>query len=71
MNLMSKSCFSPGIINLISNLISSSPDADDDFESTWLMEYAEGMGHEIYRVKLSEKVGGRTFADICGLVYRQ
>jgi hypothetical protein len=70
MNLMSKSCFSPGIINLISNVISSSPDADDDFESTWLMEYAEGMGHEIYRVKLREKVGGRTFADICGLVYR-
>lgn len=71
MNLMSKSCFSPGIINLISNLISSSPDADDDFDSIWLREYAEGMGHEIYRVKLSEKVGGRTFADICGLVYRQ
>lgn len=70
MNLMSKSCFSPGIINLISNLISSSPDADDDFESQWLRQYAGGMGHEIYRVKLSEKVEGRTFADICGLVYK-
>lgn len=71
MNLMSKSCFSPGIINLISNLISSCPDADEEFESDWLAEYAEGMGHEIYRVKLSEKVGNLTFADICGLVYRQ
>lgn len=71
MNLMSKSCFSPGIINLISNLISSCPDADEDFESTWLKEYAEGMGHEIYRVKLCEKVGGRTFAEICDLVYKQ
>jgi len=36
MNLMSKSCFSPGIINLISNLISSSPSDTDEFEPIWL-----------------------------------
>ena len=41
MNLMSKSCFSPGLISLISNLISSSADTRD-FEEKWLEEYSEG-----------------------------
>lgn len=49
MNLMAKSCFAPGLISLISNLIASSSD-QMDFEEDWLTEYAEGMGHEIYRI---------------------
>jgi hypothetical protein len=49
MNLMSKSCFSPGLISLISNLIASSSD-QSDMEEHWLEEYSEGMGHEIYRI---------------------
>lgn len=36
MNLMSKSCFSPGIINFISNLISSTDVDQVDFDSEWL-----------------------------------
>jgi hypothetical protein len=35
MNMMSKSCFSPGIINFISNLISSTGD-QGEMELTWL-----------------------------------
>lgn len=49
MNLIAKSCFSPGLISLISNLIASSSD-EIEWEETWLSEYAEGMGHEIYRI---------------------
>ena len=37
----------------------------------WLDQYAEGMGHEIYRIKLSKKMENRTFAEISGLVYMQ
>ena len=70
MNLMSKSCFSPGIINFISNLISSIGD-QGDMDSIWLMQYAEGMGHEIYRIKLSDKMENKTFSEISGLVYKQ
>ena len=66
---MSKSCFSPGIINFISNLISTSCD-QTDLEEDWLEEYAEGMGHEIYRMKLSDKVNNKTFAEIAGMVYK-
>ena len=70
MNMMSKSCFSPGIINFISNLIASTGDQGEQ-EYLWLNQYADGMGHEIYRIKLSTKMGGRTFAEISGLVYEE
>ena len=69
MNLMSKSCFSPGIINFISNLISTTSD-QDELEGAWLKEYASGMGHEIYRIKLSNRVNNKTFAEIAGMVYK-
>lgn len=70
MNLMSKSCFSPGIINFISNLISSTDSDGDESGKKWLEEYSEGMGHEIYRVSLSEKMKNKTFSEIAGLVYK-
>ena len=69
MNLMSKSCFSPGIINFISNLITSCAN-QGSVDSVWLAQYAEGMDHEIYRIKLSEKMENKTFAEISGLVYK-
>jgi len=59
MNLLAKSCFSPGIISMLSNLIASAGDAAIEAESDakeWLKEYATGMGHEIYRTDLSYKV---------------
>jgi hypothetical protein len=70
MNLMSKSCFSPGIINLVSNLITTTSEHNMKFTS-WLSEYADGMGNEIYRMKLSEKMNNRTFADIAGFVFKK
>ena len=39
-------------------------------EEDWLEEYAEGMDHEIYRIKLSEKMNKKTFSEISGIVYK-
>jgi hypothetical protein len=55
MNLLAKSCFAPGLISLISNLFSSAGEIDtDEFDEDWCKEYAEGMGHEVYRIGISE-----------------
>ena len=54
MNLLSKSCITPGIISLISNLvISSSIEKGELFktETDWLKEYREGQQYEIYKYK--------------------
>ena len=71
MNLIAKSCFSPGLITLVSNLITSSADYSEDSENLWFEEYIEGMGHEIYRIKLSEKLEKRYFRDIVRIVYKK
>lgn len=56
MNLVAKSCFCPGIISLLGNLVRSSGDQEfQRFRKKWMKEYVMGMGHEIYRTKLSTK----------------
>ena len=51
MNLLAKSCFAPGLIAMISNMIASAGEIDTDIiEGEWFVDYAEGMGHEIYRM---------------------
>jgi len=55
MNILAKSCFAPGLITLISNLVASQGEVDTaNFEEDWIKEYAAGMGYEIYRVQISE-----------------
>eukprot|EP00352_Strombidinopsis_acuminata_P003177 CAMPEP_0176396098 /NCGR_PEP_ID=MMETSP0126-20121128/43946_1 /TAXON_ID=141414 ORGANISM="Strombidinopsis acuminatum, Strain SPMC142" /NCGR_SAMPLE_ID=MMETSP0126 /ASSEMBLY_ACC=CAM_ASM_000229 /LENGTH=120 /DNA_ID=CAMNT_0017769391 /DNA_START=690 /DNA_END=1052 /DNA_ORIENTATION=+ len=55
MNLLAKSCFAPGLISMISNLIASAQKNDEEgFEEDWLKDYVEGMDHEIYRVNILE-----------------
>ena len=51
MNLLSKSCLTPGIISLISNLVISSgtKKISSINESDWLKEYVEGQQYEIYK----------------------
>ena len=51
MNLLSKSCLTPGIISLISNLVISSgyKKISSPNESDWLKEYIEGQQYEIYK----------------------
>ena len=56
MNLLAKSCFCPGIIALLGNLVKSAgEDSLDKVQHAYLKEYLSGMGHEIYRTKLSLK----------------
>ena len=51
MNLLSKSCLTPGIISLISNLVISSgtKKISSVNESDWMKEYVEGQQYEIYK----------------------
>ena len=69
MNLLAKSCFAPGLINIISNLIASSSDSNSS-EDIWEEQYGDGMTHEMYRVQLSEKMEDKTFRDISKTVYQ-
>lgn len=76
MALLAKSCFAPGIISFISNLIMSSgqdEDADNDSgeEESWVEEYVEGMDHEIYRCRLSTMMENRYFSDLVRLIYKR
>ena len=51
MNLLSKSCLTPGIISLISNLVISSTaeNTSSKNEPEWIKEYREGQQYEIYK----------------------
>ena len=73
MSLLAKSCFAPGIISFISNLIMSSgePEEPTEFEEDWVEEYVEGMDHEIYRCKLSPKMENRYFSELVKLIYKK
>lgn len=73
MNLLAKSCFAPGLISLISNLIASSGDCDDEFDSDWVQDYALGMGNEIYRKKIdhTEFEDFFKFKDIAEIAHSQ
>jgi hypothetical protein len=73
MNLLAKSCFAPGLISLISNLIASSGDADDEFNSDWVQDYALGMGNEIYRIAIDQTYFNDyfKFKDIAEIAHSQ
>ena len=74
MALLAKSCFAPGIISFISNLIMSSgedEDADSEDEEQWVTEYVKGMDHEIYRCRLSSLLVGRYFSEVVRLIYKK
>ena len=73
MNLLAKSCFSPGIISMLSNLTSSAGEVGEENETEWLNEYTRGMGHEIYRTDISPKVSisSRTFLILPCLVNKR
>lgn len=72
MNLLAKSCFSPGIISLLSNLIASAGDVSLEGEGKeWLNEYGSGMGHEIYRTDLSFRFEKKKFSEVAAIVYNE
>jgi acetyl-CoA C-acetyltransferase/potassium large conductance calcium-activated channel subfamily M alpha protein 1 len=74
MNLLAKSCFAPGLISLVSNLIASSGEIDDDeFDSDWSLDYAMGMCNEIYRTEIFETnfEDNFKFKDIAEIAHSQ
>lgn len=73
MNLLAKSCFSPGFIALMSNLITSCAveDGAESVGAEWVGQYAAGMEHEMYKVSLSEKMEGKTFQEIAKAIYKK
>jgi len=41
MNLLAKSCFAPGLISIMTNLIASTGTVDEEqFEEDWIKDYA-------------------------------
>ena len=54
MTLLAKSCFAPGLIALISNLIGSSDADSDAIAEPWIRDYVDGTGYEIYREKIEK-----------------
>ena len=71
MNLLSKSCITPGIMALVTNLIITTGDTDEVNEEDWMKEYTEGRGHEIYRIQLKEYYYQFTFMEIIENIYNQ
>ena len=74
MNLLAKSCFAPGLIAMVSNLIASSGDIDKDIHETeWFEEYAEGLEMEIYAVQISntDYPDNITFNKIADIAYSE
>jgi len=69
MNILSKSCLTPGILALLSNLLMSSSSLPHGTDSEWLKEYAEGRGHEIYRIPLGDNYKNYTFLEIVKDIY--
>ena len=72
MNLLAKSCFAPGLIAMISNLVSSMSDPDEEFEEDWLNQYVEGSGYEIYRVEIKEEhfLSCLTFSRVAAIAHQ-
>lgn len=71
MNLLSKSCITPGIMALVTNLVMTAGDMDESNEEDWMKEYCDGRGHEIYRIQLKEYYYQFTFLEVVENIYNQ
>jgi hypothetical protein len=71
MSMLAKSCFCPGLIAMISNIVRSAGDPPDEGKVKWLYEYQNGIGHEIYRTDLSIKFMGKTFSEVANIIYNE
>jgi len=73
MNLISKSCMTPGIISLISNLVISSSFDLDFFknEIDWLTEYSEGQQYEIIKLCTEGDLLNYSFQKLAMEIYNK
>ena len=70
MNLLSKSCLTPGIMALLTNLVMSCGNLKSK-RKEWQNEYAEGREHEIYRIQLQHAYKKMTFLELVRDVYEK
>ena len=77
LSLLAKSCQCPGLVVLITNLIKSSgeppsilEEKSEENDFTWLFDYCNGMGFEIYRTDIPKTYANRSFCDIANEVYK-
>ena len=73
MNLLSKSCMTPGIISLISNLCISRS-IDKDFfknDTEWIREYSEGQQYEIIKIYIEDELLNFSFQKLALEIYTQ
>lgn len=70
LSLLAKSCLCPGLVAMISNLITSSGEPKTDIDIKWLEEYYKGKQFEIYKTFLASKYLGKTFSSVAEKIYR-
>lgn len=70
LSLLAKSCLCPGLVALISNLITSSGEPKADFDIKWLDEYWKGKKFEIYKTYLSPLYLGKSFSWVAEKIYK-
>lgn len=74
LSLLAKSCLCPGIIALMSNLITTSnldnisQSVLNEKENVWLEDYKRGKGYEIYKIPL-DNFKGYSFIEVAQLMY--
>ena len=76
LEMLGKSCICPGINTIIATLIASQKPSIDDVNETinvyydWYDEYLEGLGTEIYTIKIkAELLHNMTFIDFARVLY--
>jgi len=77
LSLLAKSCLCPGLVVLITNLIKSSMDPDEELEKkkddpnfAWLFDYWSGKQYEIYKVHIPNQCADQKFCDIASNIYK-
>ena len=72
LSLLAKSCLCPGLVAMITNLITSSGPAPKktDTELEWLDEYWKGKQFEIYKTSLSSRFIKKEFSQVAYNIYR-
>ena len=77
LSLLAKSCICPGLVVLITNLIKSSTDPDEDLiekkddpNFSWLYNYWLGKQYEIYKIRIPNSKADMMFCEIASNVYK-
>lgn len=79
LSLLAKSCLCPGLVVLVTNLIKSSKNPDDEITRKsdnknwqWLHDYWQGKKYEIYRISIPyDTYAEQRFCDIANETYKE